>query len=60
MIIGEGMKRGQGYHDVPKLATMVANAGFNNLHVDVFGSDRDSELREAFTNTVLGATRGII
>lgn len=28
--------------------------------MDAFGSDRDSETREAFTNTVLGATRSML
>lgn len=59
-ITEDGRKHGQGWDDVPNLASTMSSAGFEDVSVDVFSSDRVASTRDGFNNTIIGALAGMM
>ena len=58
-LCAEERAHGQGIDDVPHLASYLSKAGFKNVNVDVFSSDRVASTRNAFNNAMMGAYHGV-
>ncbi|KAK5999354.1 hypothetical protein QM012_005572 [Aureobasidium pullulans] len=59
-ITQDGRDHGQGWDDVRDLASTMSSAGFGDVSVDVFSSDRVASTRDGFNKSVLGAVAGIM
>ncbi|KAH0365984.1 hypothetical protein KCU65_g5748, partial [Aureobasidium melanogenum] len=59
-IVHHGRNSGQGWDDVQNLAFTMSNAGFKDVYLDVYASDRVASTRQGFSDSVIGALSGMI